>query len=433
MAYTDDAVKAKLSALNETQESIVTVAQWVMFHRRHADRTAQLWLEKLRETNASKRLNLIYLANEVAQQSKARRKEDFLIAFSPIIADATATAFKGAPNEIQQKLRRVVEVWRQRRIFEAPIQDAIEARVEEVDKSRASGKKQLLGGSLFSSSTGSLPPELQPLAPLQIAVSKATVSSNTAVASANVEYDKMNDPTATIPTPPVHAARLSQLLKSLASAESSVSEIIKSRQSLIEGLEKLLDTNRSALAAEKAQHEKISAQKAETEDKKREVEDAIMRGLAAEGTQGNGDGSWMGPAQSSGDNEPEAPAVEELTPPPVEALTPVGSPKLNPIPEPGNDHGEGQQQAEQPPFLPIGGLPAQVTGQDLSQLPAVNLPLVTNHPPTGHEPPANGSSSKKRKVTHTGDDFAATFEGGDAMADLDADVAELLRQESNKY
>lgn len=33
MAYTDDAVKAKLSALNETQEGIVTVAQWVLFHR----------------------------------------------------------------------------------------------------------------------------------------------------------------------------------------------------------------------------------------------------------------------------------------------------------------------------------------------------------------------------------------------------------------
>ena len=33
MAYTDDSVLAKLSSLNETQESIVTVAQWVMFHR----------------------------------------------------------------------------------------------------------------------------------------------------------------------------------------------------------------------------------------------------------------------------------------------------------------------------------------------------------------------------------------------------------------
>jgi regulator of Ty1 transposition protein 103 len=67
---------------------------------------------------------------EVAQQSKARRKDDFLIAFSPVIAEATATAYKGATNEVQQKLRRVVEVWRQRQIFELPIQDAIESRID---------------------------------------------------------------------------------------------------------------------------------------------------------------------------------------------------------------------------------------------------------------------------------------------------------------
>lgn len=82
MAFTDDAVKAKLSALNDTQESIVTVAQWVMFHRyrrllqsqrdllifgcktrRHAERTGQIWLQKIRESPPPKRLNLIYLAN----------------------------------------------------------------------------------------------------------------------------------------------------------------------------------------------------------------------------------------------------------------------------------------------------------------------------------------------------------------------------------
>ena len=85
MAYTDDAVLAKLSALNETQESIVTVAQWVMFHRyeaaasgmptltltfqirRHADRTGQLWLQRLRDSGSNKRLNLIYLANGMSQ------------------------------------------------------------------------------------------------------------------------------------------------------------------------------------------------------------------------------------------------------------------------------------------------------------------------------------------------------------------------------
>ena len=87
MAYTDDAVMAKLSSLNDQQDSIVTVAQWIMFHRyahlrlplkpsvfvvssdsntsssRYADRTAQLWLERLKDASSSKRLALIYLAN----------------------------------------------------------------------------------------------------------------------------------------------------------------------------------------------------------------------------------------------------------------------------------------------------------------------------------------------------------------------------------
>lgn len=136
--------------------------------RRHADRTGQLWLQRLKDSGSNKRLNLIYLANgkqiqirppmatkfyeprefqvlvsmlmtfsvtEVAQQSKARRKDDFLIAFSPVIAEATATAYKGATSEVQQKLRRVVEVWRQRQIFEAAIQEVIEARIDGIIRS----------------------------------------------------------------------------------------------------------------------------------------------------------------------------------------------------------------------------------------------------------------------------------------------------------
>lgn len=67
---------------------------------------------------------------EVTQQSKARHKDDFLVAFSPVIAEATATAYKGAPADIQGKLRRVVDVWRDRGIFEQPIQAAVESRMD---------------------------------------------------------------------------------------------------------------------------------------------------------------------------------------------------------------------------------------------------------------------------------------------------------------
>ena len=75
----------------------------ISFGRRHADKTGALWLQRLKDSGTGKRLNLIYLANgtwthakifasnsnaynlsEVAQQSKARKKDDFLIAFSPV-------------------------------------------------------------------------------------------------------------------------------------------------------------------------------------------------------------------------------------------------------------------------------------------------------------------------------------------------------------
>ena len=46
-----------------------------------------------------------------------------------IVVEATATAYKGSTNDIQQKIRRVVEVWRQRNVFEGPILEAVETRV----------------------------------------------------------------------------------------------------------------------------------------------------------------------------------------------------------------------------------------------------------------------------------------------------------------
>lgn len=290
----------------------------------------------------------------------------------------------------------------------------------EVDKSRSSGKKPLLGGSLFSSSSGSVPPELQSLAQLQTALSKATVSSNSTVAAANSEYDKMHDPSAQVPTPPVHAARLSQLLKSLANAENSVSESIKSRESLIQGLEQLLETNRSALAKEQSQASTLSERKGETEAKKREVEDAIMRGLSVEHspqTHENGDSAadQQDHAYAGDDASGAAPPVEALTPPPVEALTPPHQP---PEDHDNNTHID---------------LPFKAETQLPSTQPANDEPAVVQQPRPSDGSP-NGSAHKKRKVDH-GDESEhyAGFDGRDAMADFDADVAELLRQESNKY
>lgn len=305
---------------------------------------------------------------EVAQQSKARRKDDFIIAFSPVCAKQLLAARLSGTNENRllqkpQQSHTKVHLVKSNKRFDGwlrsgdnvvylnyqfrkpsklvsmvcylPFLLVSQAHVNiELDKNRSSAKKPMLGGSLFSA--GSVPPELQPLVQLQLNVSKGSVTSGTAVNTANAEFDKMNDPSTPAPPAPVHAARLSQLLKSLANAESSVSEIIKSRQALMEGLEKMLESNRTALSRETALLTQMGERKAETEIRKREVEDAIMRGLSAEES--------LTPADNAGGlEEPARPTVEALTPPPIESLTPTGSPARQAV----ND-GDTQQPQPHP-------------------------------------------------------------------------------------
>lgn len=84
----------------------------------------------MKESTPNKKLVLIYLANEITQTSKMRKKEEFLRAYEPIMAEATSAAYRGSPAEIQNKIRRVVEVWRSRQIFSLNIQSDIEKHID---------------------------------------------------------------------------------------------------------------------------------------------------------------------------------------------------------------------------------------------------------------------------------------------------------------
>ncbi|KAK6062357.1 duf618 domain protein [Seiridium cupressi] len=394
MSYTDDAVLAKLSTLAETQDSIVTVAQWIMFHRRHAERTVQIWLQRLKDLSSHKRLNLIYLANEVCQQSKVRHKEDFLVAFSPVIAEASATAYKGAPSDVQQRIRRVVDVWKERHVFEEPIQTAIETRIEELDKARGTTKSGF-GGAIFGSSA-SLPSELSSLATPQQNVSKLLLSTKTAISSANQDYDKLMGPSATPPSAPVYAARLNGLLKTLANAEGAVEQCVKARKTLVDELQKILDTNKAALTADEEHLEKFKQRKVEVDDKKRDVEFAIMQGLSD--------------TDSPAPNKPNDQAAPEPEMPEVEALTP---------PSAGPDEPEDMYEEAQWSSEIVADAPPQQ--QPVTQ----GVDVLSNLPSHYSSMPTTLNGSKKRRLD-SGDEFPDL--GGDDG--IDADVVEMLRKDS---
>lgn len=238
------------------------------------------------------------------------------------------------------------------------------------------------------------------------------------------------------------AARLSALLKSLANAEGAVSQSIKARRALLEGLGQLVETNKIALTADETKHAELTNRKAAMEAKKREVEDGIVRGLSSDALSGPSASTPViePPGSSNGarDLHPqnggrELSPREDLTPPPVESLTPVGSPR--PATEPTGHQSQSQSQDQapnipsitqsQPHSQPQSQPAASTVGADL--LSSLSVPPVRHYAGGGSGISGGGSAFKKRKLDG---DFPGFGAGEDAMADLDADVAELLRAES---
>lgn len=366
-----------------------------------------------------------------------RKKEEFLRAYEPIIAEATTVAYKGSPHDTQNKIRRVVEVWRQRQIFNQAIQQNIEKSMNDIDSSRSIGRKPALGGSLFSSST--VPAELAPVAPLATSVNKVDLTAKPAVTTANQEYEKVTNPNYTIPSAPVHAAGLSTLVKKLAVAEGAVAESIKARQALIAGLEQLLATNKSKLEQDQAQIIDLKMRKDAIESRKRQVEDAILQGLSAIET--NRISAAPLPVATTSPTGQDRPQVEELTPPPMESFTPVGSPQqvaaqaVEPVPDIGDDV---MPEPVSNPVIPETApaphghttLPGFVTTMGETNVPH-DLLKSLQHARPGQEGGVYGQHSyesavKKRKMSnHTEDEYAA-FAGDGDMDGIDNNLGELI-------
>jgi regulator of Ty1 transposition protein 103 len=352
------------------------------------------------------------LVNDIVQNAKVKKRTEFPDAFSPLMPEACQTAYRSSTPEIQGKIRRVLEVWKQRNVFEGPIVKAIEARLDEVDKSKGS-RKPLMGQSLFNSSGSGMPKELESLGPLQSAVTKATLDARPLLDGAQREFDLLNDADTPAPAPPVHAAKLSSLMKTLAAAETSLSASIKARQALIKDMERLLEKNKEVLVKDGDMAAELTKRRSGTETKKKEVEDSIMRGLgSAENSPDAGMDAetYNGRSSSYVDDRPE---VEELTPEPEEAV--VSAPQG----EPGNVGGYSPSAGIIPGFGNIG---------------------ATSRVRQASSGSLNGGA-KRRKMSHEEDaavpDLGAMgmelldqgVSGGNALVDLDADVNELLEQE----
>lgn len=128
MSYSPEIFTKKLSVLQDTQESIVSISQWVLFHHRHIKESANIWYEyilKLNNNNderiskliSKKMLSLLYLCNDVVQQARRKKKSEFNTEFGKILPFLLNNIYAKLDPMIVPKVDRLIAVWEERSVF----------------------------------------------------------------------------------------------------------------------------------------------------------------------------------------------------------------------------------------------------------------------------------------------------------------------------
>lgn len=155
--------------------------------------------------------------------------------------EAVENVFRHATADVQAKITRVIDVWKQRSIFSPDILEAISARISSQGKQQPRPQ---------SSGSNGLPHELAGIAEQYTRLFGMTSSSSLALGTANSLYSSLieNDMK---PSPDLYVAKLRQLGSSLTLAATTVQNSVKHREEMITQLQALLATNTSALAKDK--------------------------------------------------------------------------------------------------------------------------------------------------------------------------------------
>lgn len=132
MSFTPDGFIKKLDNLEDTQDSIVSISQWVLFHHRHIDAITKVWSKYIIESSVSKKLPLLYLCNDIAQQAKHKRQPDLIKSFALVLPTVLDKIYSQLDAVTKGKVDRLLGVWEQRQVF---LPEDLEAMKAELGQS----------------------------------------------------------------------------------------------------------------------------------------------------------------------------------------------------------------------------------------------------------------------------------------------------------
>ncbi|XP_030498494.1 uncharacterized protein LOC115714094 [Cannabis sativa] len=114
--FTETILADKLSKLNSTQQCIETLSHWCIFHRAKAEQVVKTWEKQFHSSQITEKVPLLYLANDILQNSK-RNGNEFVSEFWKVLPAALKDLLGKGDERGKSVVSRLVAIWEERRVF----------------------------------------------------------------------------------------------------------------------------------------------------------------------------------------------------------------------------------------------------------------------------------------------------------------------------
>ncbi|XP_075652714.1 uncharacterized protein LOC142623203 [Castanea sativa] len=114
--FNEQILADKLSKVNSTQQCIETLSHWCIFHRSKAELVVSTWDKQFHSSQMVQKVPLLYLANDILQNSK-RKGNEFVTEFWKVLPAALKSVTGTGDDQGKNVVSRLVAIWEERRVF----------------------------------------------------------------------------------------------------------------------------------------------------------------------------------------------------------------------------------------------------------------------------------------------------------------------------
>ncbi|XP_078180845.1 uncharacterized protein LOC144574694 [Carex rostrata] len=115
-AFSEHVLSEKLSKLNNSQQSIETLSHWCIYHRKKARNVVETWEKQFNSSNKDHKVSLLYLSNDILQNSK-RKGGEFVNEFWKVLPACLRHLYEHGEESGKKVVTRLVDIWDERKVF----------------------------------------------------------------------------------------------------------------------------------------------------------------------------------------------------------------------------------------------------------------------------------------------------------------------------